>query len=418
MALQLALLGGEPLRKLPFTRWPLFDDRERTQLEEVLSSTTWGGHPSPNRKASELAARFAAFQGVRYAIPASSGTSALEVAIKALGIGPGDEVIVPAITFAATAYAAVAALARPVFADVDPASACIDAHHAEQLITPRTKAIIPVHYGATLADLDALSEIGRKHSVAIVEDCAHVPGARWRERGAGAWGNLGCFSFQTSKPMTAGEGGMITTDDPELEQRCQSLINCGRRRPGDTFEAPVLGANYRMTEWQCGVLLAQLDRLPEQIEHKSRQAERLRAGLGAIPGITVLAREPRVTREVIYLFVFQVDEARLGVSRNRFLRALRAEGIPCGVANEPVYRSALFPIASAPYRTARRLAGDQGAAPQQCPNAERLFEQRLVVIPHQLLLGSDADVDDIVAAAAKVASCATQLSTATLERES
>jgi len=418
MASQLALLGGDPIRKRSFTRWPLFDDRERAQLEDVLSSTTWGGHPSPNRKASELAGRFAAFQGVRYAIPTSSGTSALEVAIKALGIGPGDEVIVPALTFAATAYAAVAALARPVFADVDPATACIDAHRAEQLITSRTKAIIPVHYGATLADLDALSEIGRKHSIAIVEDCAHVPGARWRERGAGAWGALGCFSFQTSKPMTAGEGGMISTDDPELEQRCQSLINCGRRRPGDTLDAPLLGANYRMTEWQCGVLLAQLDRLPEQIEHKSRQAERLRAGLGAIPGITVLARERRLTREAIYLFLFQVEEARLGVSRNRFLRALRAEGIPCGVANEPVYRSALFPLASSSYRTACRLAGNEGAAPQECPNAERLFEQRLVAIPHQLLLGSDADVDDIVTAAAKVASCAAQLSTATLERES
>jgi dTDP-4-amino-4,6-dideoxygalactose transaminase len=418
MASSLALLGGEPLRKRPFTRWPQFDDRERAQLEDVLCSTTWGGHPSPNRKASELAGRFAAFQGVRYAIPASSGTSALEVAIKALGIGPGDEVIVPAITFAATAYAAVAALALPVFADVDPATACIDPQRAEQLITPRTKAIIPVHYGATLADLDALSETGRKHSIAIVEDCAHVPGARWRERGAGAWGNLGCFSFQTSKPMTAGEGGMITTNDPELEQRCQSLINCGRRRPGDTFDAPLLGSNYRMTEWQCGVLLAQLDRLPEQIEHKSRQAERLRAGLRAIPGITVLARERRVTREVIYLFLFQVDEARLGISRNRFLRALRAEGIPCGVANEPVYRSTLFPLASSTYRTACRLAGTEAAPLHECPNAERLFEQQQVAIPHQLLLGNDTDVDDIVAAAAKVASCAAQLSTATLERES
>src|SRR5215472_11998362 len=185
MAPQLALLGGEPLRKRPFTRWPLFDDRERAQLEEVLSSTTWGGHPSPNRKASELASRFAAFQGVRYAIPTSSGTSALEVAIKALGIGPGDEVIIPAITFAATAYAPVAALARPVFADVDPATVCISPRSVERLITARTKAIIPVHYGAGIADLDELIKIAQRHSIAIIEDCAHVPGAQWRERGVG-----------------------------------------------------------------------------------------------------------------------------------------------------------------------------------------------------------------------------------------
>src|SRR5262249_33649882 len=219
------------------------------------------------------------------------------------------------------------------------------------------------------------------------------------------------------KPMAAGEGGMVATDDPELEQRCQSLINCGRRRPGDTFNAPLLGANYRMTEWQGGVLLAQLERLPEQIKNKGHQAERLRAGLRAIPGITVLARERRVTCEVIYLFLFQVDEARLGVSRNRFLRALRAEGIPCGVANEPVYRSDLFPMASTPYRTACRLAGDEVAAPHECPTAGRLLAQ-LVAIPHQLLLGSDVDIDDIAAAVAKVASLAAQLSTAALERES
>ncbi len=416
MASKLALLGGEPLRKRPFTRWPIFDDRERAQLEDVLASARWGGFPSPNPKASELSASFADFQGVRYAIPTSSGTSALEVALKALGIGPGDEVIVPAITFAATAYAPVACLARPVFADVDPATACVDPSSVERLITSRTKAIIPVHYGASLADLDALTAIAQKHSLAIVEDCAHVPGARWRDRGAGAWGRLGCFSFQTTKPMTAGEGGMITTDDPQLEQRCQSLINCGRRRPGDTFEESLLGANYRMTEWQCGVLLAQLARMPDQIEHKSRQAERLRKSLKSVRGIHPIARDERLTREVIYIFLFRVDERELGVSRNRFVRAMRAEGIPCGIGNDPVYRSALFPPDSALYRTACALADAPNPSPPACPNAERMFERELVAIPHEVLLGDDADVEDIVTAAAKVASCAGELAAAKLDR--
>ncbi len=216
--------------------------------------------------------------------------------------------------------------------------------------------------------------------------------------------------------MTAGEGGMITTDDPDLEQRCQSLINCGRRRPEDDFEGPLMGANYRMTEWQCGILLAQLARLPEQIEHKSRAAVRLREGLAAIKGLTPIARDPRVTREVIYTFVFLVDETALGVSRNRFVRALRAEGIPCGVANDPVYRSSLFPRESAAYRKAVELAG---ASPEQitidCPVAERLFEHVLVSIPHQCLLGDDSDIDDIISAAAKVASRATELAAATLK---
>jgi dTDP-4-amino-4,6-dideoxygalactose transaminase len=412
----LALLGGEPLRARPFTRWPIFDERERAQLADVLESASWGGFPSPNRKAAEFAARFAEFQGARFVIPTTSGTTALEVALKALVVGPGDEVIVPAITFAATAYAPVACMARPVFADVDPATACMAPASVRRLITRRTRAIIPVHYGASCADLDALGAIARERSIPIVEDCAHVPGARWRERGAGTWGAIGCFSFQSTKPMTAGEGGAITTDDPELEQRCQSLINCGRRRPTDTFESPLLGANYRMTEWQCGVLLAQLDRMPGQIERKSAHAARLRAGLDAIPGVSSVARDPRLTREAIYAFVFRVDEAALGVSRNRFVRALRAEGIPAGVGNDPVYRSALFPRESAAYRTACELAGAPNPPAPECPNAERMFEREMVAVPHEVLLGDERDVDDIIAAVRKVADRAAELRAAKLDR--
>ena len=413
MASTLAILGGEPIRTRPFSKWPVFDSREREQLETVLTSGTWGGHPSPRPKAAELSAAFAAYHGARFAIPTTSCTTALEVALKALGVGPGDEVIVPALTFAATPYAALACIARPIFADVSPVNACIDPAAVERLITRRSKAIIPVHYSASLADLDALQEIARAHSIPIVEDCAHVPGAQWRGRGVGTHGALGCFSFQSSKPMTAGEGGMILVNDPdpELEQRCQSLVNCGRRRPTDTFETPLMGANYRMTEWQCAILLAQLARLPEQIEHKSRSAERLRQGLGEIKGMRPIARDPRVTRETIYMFTFLVDEAVLSVSRNRFIRAMRAEGIPCGVGNEPVYRSPLFPLESREYRIACELAGADGneATSIECPVAERIFAHEMVAIPHECLLGDDRDLDDIVGAASKVASRAIEL---------
>ena len=296
-------------------------------------------------------------------------------------------------------------MARPVFADVSAANACIDPESVKRLITRRTKAIIPVHYGASLADLDALAEISRAHSIPIVEDCAHVPGAQFRDRGVGTHGALGCFSFQSSKPMTAGEGGMITTNDPELEQRCQSLINCGRRRPDDNFEGPLMGANYRMTEWQCGILLAQLARLPEQIEHKSRAAARLREGLGA-------SRDSARSHEILaspaksstHLF-FSSTNPRSAYRAIASSARLRAEGIPCGVANDPVYRSALFPRESAAYRKAVELAGaNPDTAAIDCPVAERLFEHAIVSIPHQCLLGDDRDIDDIVAAAAKVAS--------------
>ncbi|HSR59027.1 MAG TPA: aminotransferase class I/II-fold pyridoxal phosphate-dependent enzyme, partial [Candidatus Binataceae bacterium] len=163
MASKLALLGGDPIRRRPFTRWPIFDERERSQLEDVLSSANWGGFPSPNRKAAEFAEAFARFEGARYVIPTSSGTTALEVALKALEVGPGDEVIVPAITFAATAYAPLTCNGRPVFADVDANTMCIDPEAVRKLITRRTRAIIPVHYGASLADLDALTAIAREH---------------------------------------------------------------------------------------------------------------------------------------------------------------------------------------------------------------------------------------------------------------
>ncbi len=413
---KLALLGGSPLRERPFTRWPVFDSREREQIEEVLSAGSWGGFPSPNRKAAEFSAAFARFQGASFAIPTTSGTSALEIALKALGVGPGDEVIVPAITFAATAYAAVACMARPVFADVSPVNACIDPASTARLITRRTKAIIPVHYGASIADLDELTNISRTHAIPLVEDCAHVPGAEWRRRGVGTHGSLGCFSFQTTKPMTAGEGGMITTNDADLEQRCQSLINCGRRRARDTFEGPLMGANYRMTEWQCGVLLAQLARLPEQIERKSTNAARLRESLDRIGGLRAIARDSRVTREVIYALVFLVNETRLGVSRNRFVRALQAEGIPCGIGNEPVYRSELFPREATAYRQVCALAGSTGNEPIDCPVAERMFQHEMVSIPHECLLGDRSDVEDIVSAIAKVANRAAELSAAKLER--
>src|SRR5260370_18115336 len=190
MSSTLAILGGEPVRTRPFSRWPVFDPREREQLEDVLTSGSWGGYPSPNRKAAEFSAAFAAYHGVRFAIPTSSCTSALEVALKALGVGPGDEVIVPALTFAATAYAAIACMARPIFADVRPVNACIDPASVDRLITRRTKAIIPVHYAASLAELDALPEISRAHSIPFLETVAPVPGPESRGRGVVTTGPL------------------------------------------------------------------------------------------------------------------------------------------------------------------------------------------------------------------------------------
>ena len=228
----------------------------------------------------------------------------------------------------------------------------------KRLITRRTKAIIPVHYGASLADLDALAEISRAHSIPIVEDCAHVPGAQFRDRGVGTHGALGCFSFQSSKPMTAGEGGMITTNDPDLEQRCQSLINCGRRRPDDKFEGPLMGANYRMTEWQCGILLAQLARLPEQIEHKSRAAARLREGLGRNQGTEPdRSRSTRHSRRRSTRSFFWSMNPRSACRAIASSARCAPKASHAASPTSPSIARALFPRESAAYRKACELAG-------------------------------------------------------------
>ncbi|MGH7947807.1 MAG: DegT/DnrJ/EryC1/StrS family aminotransferase, partial [Candidatus Binataceae bacterium] len=207
------------------------------------------------------------------------------------------------------------------------------------------------------------------------------------------------------------------TSDRALEQRCQSLINCGRRRPGDGFEEPLLGSNYRMTEWQCGILIAQLSRLPGQIAHQHAMAERLRKGLAMIAGLRPVTQDRRVTREVIYMFLFAVDAARLGVSRNRFVRAMIAEGIPCGLINEPVHRTSLFPLDAPAYLAACEAAGAKDRARDiGCPVAERLFEREMASIRHDCLLGDERDVDDIIAAAEKVAASVRELADAKLDR--
>ena len=380
------------------------------------TSQSWGGYPSPNRKAAEFAAAFAAYQGARFAIPTTSGTSALEVALKALGIGAGDEVIVPAITFAATPYAAVACMARPIFADVSAANACIDPQSVKRLITRRTKAIIPVHYGASLADLDAPAAISRAHSIPIVEDCAHVPGAQVPQ--SRRRHSRRSRMLQLSVLETDDRGRRWNDHDRRPRPRAAMPVahqlrtppsRRRFRRPADRRELPDDGMAMRNSD-RATRAPARADRVQEPRRRPS--ARRTRRHQGSDP----VGRDPPHHARSHLAFVFLVDESALGVSRNRFVRALRAEGIPCGVANDPVYRSALFPRESSPYRKAVELAGaNPDTVAIDCPVAERLFEHAIVSIPHECLLGDDRDVDDIIAAAAKVASRASDLASANLK---
>jgi dTDP-4-amino-4,6-dideoxygalactose transaminase len=401
----LAIAGGAPLRRTPFTPWPQFDEHERVALLAVLEGRSWGGFPFPNTYARRFGAEFAAAHGARYGVCAANGTVTLEIALKACGLQPGDEVIVPAYTFEATAAPVLRLGGVPVFVDVRPDTYCLDVQAAEAAITARTRAIMPVHLGMGMADMDAVMALAGRRGLRVVEDCAHAHGAQWRGRGAGSIGDAGSFSMQTSKLMTAGEGGVILTSDEQVYELCESYMNCGRASETDRFGRRLVGFNYRMTEFQAAILLAQLGRLESQTSRRAERAARLRTALAGVPGIEPLGCDPRVTRQAIYQLIVKYDaRAFAGASRDRFVAALELEGIPCdGLFYEPLYRSPLFRVQPGEFPSVP--ASGDGSLPwarTRCPVAERAAYEEALWLPHPLLLGPEQDVDDIVAAIEKI----------------
>jgi L-glutamine:scyllo-inosose aminotransferase len=405
----LALLGGPPVRSDPWPRWPEHGPAEIGALQRVLDSGQWGGFPAPGREAAHFARAWAEHVGSRHAIVAANGTVTLEVILRAIGVEAGDEVIVPALTWIATASAPVYLNAVPVFADVDPETLCIDPASIEPLITPRTRAIIPVHLGSSMADMDRILAIAEARSLRVIEDCAHAHGARWRDRGAGSLGDAGSFSFQSSKLMTAGEGGAITTDSEDIAQRCQSLVNCGRKETGYCdFDGPMFGWNYRMTELQAALLSAQLARLPEQKERRARNIRYFERRLAeTVTGLTMQRRDERMTSPSAYQVVLLYDAREWKeLPRDRFVEALEAEGVPAdGAFYAPIQDriGELFPLRAAEYPMIRERYGD-ALAPEQIstPVASEAAYQRTVWLHHSLFLGGEKDVDDIIAAMAKI----------------
>lgn len=411
---KLALLGGTPVRTGPFAPWPHFDDLERRYLMEALESRNWGGYPFPSPMAAEVAKGFAEFHGARHGILCANGSVTLETALRAAGIKAGDEVIVPAYTWVATAACAVHLNAVPVFVDVEPGNYCLDPEAFEAAITDRTRAVVPVHLGSSVADMDRILEIAKGHDLVVVEDCAHAHGAAWKGRGVGSMGDFGSFSFQSSKLMTSGEGGAVITSDDEALQRCLCLVNCGRKEPGyDGFEGMMLGWNNRLGDLQVAILKAQLERLGEVTRKRAEMFGILRGLLQeGVEGLRILDTDERVTRMACYQVVMKYDKTAFkGVHRDRFLEALEAEGVELdGSFYVPIQQSPLFDARSDEWPMLRERYGDTVfGADVSTPVSEKAAYEEAVWMHYPYVSGTRKDLEDVVEAVAKVQAHAEEL---------
>lgn len=399
---ELAIRGGAPVRPQGYPTWPVWGEPEIDAVTEVVRSGNWGGFPEPGPKASEFEAAFAAYQGARYGILMANGTITMEVALKALDIGWGDEVIVPALTFVATAYAPMAAGALPVIVDVTPETWTIDPEQVEAAITPRTRAIIPVHLGQQMADMDRLSEIAERHDLAIVEDCAHAHGQRWRDRGAGCIGAFGSFSHQSSKILTAGEGGSLLTNDERLARRAHSLIDCGRPKDPEERE-PTFGANYRLGELHAALLVAQMARFEEQRAEREAAARAFEELASQVPGVTIKPRDPRITRWSFYNYIFAIDpDAFAGATNHVVAAALEAEGIPAEVQYPPMNRYDLFQPSRSRLPVAVEFAERLDPARMSFPVAEAAGLRESIYLMENTFRAGREGIEDVVEALAKV----------------
>lgn len=376
------------------------DDNEEKAILDALRNGDWGGYPLPNVCSKAFAEKFAKMHDCEFGLCVMNGTVSLEIALQAMRVEPGAEVIIPAYTFEGTASAALFAGCVPVFVDVDPETYCIDPKAIEAAITPKTQAIIPVHLAMRFADMDAINAIARKHGLRVLEDCAHAHGGKWNGKGAGSLGDAGSFSFQSSKLMTAGEGGIVIGNDPKILDGLVVLTNCGRQRPDRAHEFVSIGHNYRMTDLQAAILNVQLTRLESQLEHKNGNMAVLDQELPKIPGLSTLRRDPRITRQAAYQYVFKYDPAGFGgLPRGAFIAALNAEGVPCdGQFYEAVYNSSIFHMDAKRYPAWAARGCDF-----DCPVSMRAAYEESVWLSHHLFLGPREDATQIVEAIRKVA---------------
>jgi L-glutamine:2-deoxy-scyllo-inosose/3-amino-2,3-dideoxy-scyllo-inosose aminotransferase len=414
---RLAFNGGTPVRNVkrhPWPRWPVWDKRDERALLAVLRSGVWSYNGPAERRFNEA---FAEYIGSRYALAIANGTMTLQLALEACGIGYGDEVIVPGLTWQATAAAALDINAVPIIVDVTEDTWCIDPAAVEAAITPRTKAIVPVHLYGCMADMDAILQIAQRHGLRVIEDCAHKHGGEWNGMKAGSIGDIGSFSFQLSKLVTAGEGGALTTSDPQLAEKLDALRNCGRRpeqEAGADKGAGIYGdegnfiqsGNYRITEFQAALLTESLRRLPRENAIRQKNATYLNSQLAKLPGVQPMRRDDRETAQAFYNFSFRYRRERFkGVPAQRFRQALAAE-IGCSVeaSYQPLNACSLYTPHTKPRRYKLTAAHWRRIDPSRfkLPVCDRIHREQSVCFHHTVLMGAKADMDQIVEAIGKI----------------
>ncbi|MER9216274.1 DegT/DnrJ/EryC1/StrS family aminotransferase [Mesorhizobium sp. M0663] len=401
----LAILGGPVLGEdLVRPIWPPRDEQTAMELADLYLSGNWSADLGGNETA--FANEFAAAHGAKYGVMMINGTVTLQCALAVLGIGPGDEVIVPAYTWLATAMAARYVGAKIVFVDVEPTTLCVNPSAVEAAITSRTRAIIPVHLYGSMVDMDALMAIANRHELFIVEDCAQAHGGKWAEQPAGSIGHIGSFSFQHQKLMTSGEGGACITNDANIAERLYRLKHIGCR-PGEGMgkftrkpDPDLICYNFRVTEFQALILRRQLKAIPEIIVRYNAHAHVLDQRLANVPGIRAQARGSRANPQSFYKWIAVFDEEPLAcIPIDRIIQAVNAEGLPMERTYGAVYKHTLFNLPSSDYRI---MDG-------KCNITETIAAERAAQLSHQWLGSDEAVIHRIADILAKVSANADQL---------
>jgi dTDP-4-amino-4,6-dideoxygalactose transaminase len=396
---KLAVHGGEKTVKKNFC-WPILDEEDVQAVAEVIRSGQWGD-PDCTGLTAQFEREFAAYCGARFAVASVNGSVAIRLALIAAGVRPGDEVIIPPYTFIATASVVLEANCVPVFVDIEPDTYNVDPAKIEEAVTGKTRAVIPVHFGGQACDMDRIMALARKHRLAVIEDACHAHGAEYKGRRLGSIGDAGCFSFQSSKNLTSGEGGITVTDDQEIHATIASLRNVGRVEGGQWYEHPNLGCNYRMTPLQAALLSRQLRRLEEQTKRRDENGRYLAGLLSQIDGISPLTRGHGETRHSYHLFIFRYDAAKFNnLPKAEFATWLAAEGVPAFMGYpRPLYRQPLFQekrffcYAIPPQVDYSRV---------HCPVAEKACAEEGVWIMQPALLGDRSDMESFAEAIRKI----------------